>query len=136
MIVETMRKQMGIPWDNADKPDKARAMGLMAEDMRSKRLLLCPGTDDLQQELRALSWDEERDSSGARKEASGQDNHLCDALLYAWRRSQHALATDAGLLGEEQWAPHLRIRDPRLRQAVAEAHARDKADSDGWSWRG
>lgn len=85
---EELRRVMGIPNEAADKRDKASAISITRDALRSGRLQLLRvgiGGDDptapLSDELHVLVWNEDRDDI-----ADDQDDHCTDAMLYGYRR--------------------------------------------------
>jgi hypothetical protein len=81
---EEARQRFGLPLQAAEKRNKRGYIDLMNGDFASGRLKIHgPRNKDLIAELVELPWSEDR-----KKEAEGFDNHLCDALLYAWRASR------------------------------------------------
>jgi hypothetical protein len=52
--------------------------------------MLLPSNIDLKAEMTLLTWDSKKfEASGKLIETARQDNHLCDAMLYAWRECKH-----------------------------------------------
>jgi len=79
---EEARKRFRIPIEPADKNNKRGYIDLFNGELRSGRIKVFPGNDDLVREWNTLPWAE-----GRQKEAAGFSNHLADAALYAWRRA-------------------------------------------------
>jgi hypothetical protein len=95
MVIETLNKRYGLSFVRAEKKEKFDHIELMNSDFMTGRLKIVPGTS-LDMELQMLQWNIQEDESkgdlaklGKLKEVSSLPNHLCDALLYAWRFSHH-----------------------------------------------
>lgn len=90
--VESMRSRSSIPFEYADKQDKATFIELCNADLVQARIqfLDIPCNRDLWQEMSALVWvtDGERIKL-PKKEHPNLPNHLCDAFLYSWRNGYH-----------------------------------------------
>lgn len=86
--VEEFRRRHGLAVEPARKSDKAAYRRLLNGDFNRGVVQVVAGTNkDLMRELHALTWDDK-----GRDVAPGQDDHLTDALLYAWREAKHYLA--------------------------------------------
>lgn len=82
VFVEEFRKRFGIPVEAAEKSGKRGFQGLLSGAIERKELLVVkPTNTGLLKEMAELPWKD----SLHQKESDGFDNHLCDALLYAWR---------------------------------------------------
>jgi hypothetical protein len=78
----TQRHQ--IPIEGAQKNNKRGYIGLMNGAIERKELVVAEPTNSaLVKELSELPWSDD----SHQKESPGFDNHLTDALLYAWRAS-------------------------------------------------
>lgn len=78
----------------AEKIDKKTYIDLINSDFLTKNIKICHAENlDLIDELNTLSWNEKliKDKK-VWKEKDSLPNHLCDALLYAWRFSYHFLS--------------------------------------------
>jgi len=83
--VEEMRQKHQIPIISADKHGKAGVIEVMNSDWMTGSIQVYePENADYIQELEDLVWDEREEK---RIEDSGCANHLCDAVLYAWRKA-------------------------------------------------
>lgn len=81
---EEARKRFRVPIQPAEKRNKRGYIDLLNGAFAAGEVVLVRGqNDDLVTELCELPWNEDRS-----KEVDGFDNHLCDALLYGWRRCQ------------------------------------------------
>lgn len=101
LLMETLNKRYGLHIQKAEKKEKFDHIELVNSDFLAGRIKIIPGTD-LDSELQTLQWalgeDEDKGDLAARgklKPAPGLPDHLCDALLYAWRFCHHFWATDA-----------------------------------------
>lgn len=89
--VEEMREKHGMPIIPARKRDKAAFVELLNGDLASGTLVIAQDENqELIDEMRLLQWDVDKlEVSGKLVEDSRFHNHLCDALLYAWRECYH-----------------------------------------------
>jgi hypothetical protein len=101
-IVEEMRKRYGLTIRAAEKRNKFEYVELINSDFVEGKIKIAPHLKELRDELSLLQWDEDR-----KKEDSRYENHLCDALLYAWRECGHwgwRAVHDAPKYGTEAWS--------------------------------
>jgi phage terminase large subunit len=88
--VESMRVRSRIPFEYADKRDKATFIELLNGDFATGRVKINAECRELISELKALIW---KTDGGIivqpKKEEPRLPNHLCDAMLYAWRNGYH-----------------------------------------------
>lgn len=81
---EEFQRRWGIPIEAAQKTNKRGYIGLLNGAIERKELVvIAPTNTGLVKELAELPWADE----AHQKEADGFENHLTDALLYAWRAS-------------------------------------------------
>lgn len=82
-VVEELRQRYDIPLKSAEKTDKFSFIDLLNSDLILNKLqIFDTGADSLLEEMRSLVYDER---SSKRAEHPNCENHLCDAMLYAWR---------------------------------------------------
>jgi hypothetical protein len=97
MIIEMLNQRLGLAIQPAKKSEKTDHIELLNGDFNSGRVKLIPGSD-LEREICGLQWDLSQNSkvilarTGRLREDPKCPNHLCDALLYAWRFSYHYYA--------------------------------------------
>ena len=84
-----MRRRHALPIEAAEKVKKNAAIELLNSDLRTQKLSFAEELNDLFEELRTLQWAPLKFRSDVRKIAEGCDDHLADAMLYAWRRAYH-----------------------------------------------
>lgn len=77
-----------IPVEEAKKSDKHSAIERLNSDILAGNLKLCDGSP-LHEEMRHLQWAKAATATGRIVEEPSQDNHCCDAALYAHRHSYH-----------------------------------------------
>lgn len=90
--VESMRLRSSIPFEYADKLDKATFIELCNADLVQAKIRIhdIPPNRDLWTEMSALVWQTDGDKiKFPKKEHASLPNHLCDAFLYAWRNGYH-----------------------------------------------
>lgn len=111
MVIETINQRMGLGIQPAQKRDKTDFIELLNGDFNAGRIKIIPESN-LEIELCGLQWDLSSDSktilarTGRLREDPSCPNHLCDALLYAWRFSYHYFAQageDGPEMGTEDW---------------------------------
>lgn len=79
---EEFQRRWGIPIEPAQKTNKRGYIGLLnGASERQELIVVEPTNTALLKEMAELPWADE----SHQKEADGFDNHLTDALLYAWR---------------------------------------------------
>lgn len=88
-FIEQMRSTLQIPFVSAQKTEKAKYIKMLNSDLRTARIKLLPGNDELINEWRSLVWDPKQAHP---TELARCKNHLSDSTLYAWRFARHYLA--------------------------------------------
>ncbi len=88
---EEMRRRFSIPVQPAQKTQKQSYIEYMNGDLRAGTLLLCQDNNaELIDEMSLLQWDLDAMERGKMQmDRRRFHNHLCDALLYAWRECSH-----------------------------------------------
>ena len=88
--VESMRQRSSIPFEYADKQDKASFIEILNGDLIQAKIKINDRCTSLVNELMGLVWKTDGDKIVIpRKEHPALPNHLCDAFLYAWRNGYH-----------------------------------------------
>lgn len=88
--VEDLKARFALPLEPAEKAGKADFIGILNNDMIMGSILFhAEQAKDLIKEMQALTWEPTALSKGKRVEQASQDNHCCDAFLYAWRYCYH-----------------------------------------------
>ena len=88
-IVEEMKQKFGLPILSARKQDKAAFVELLNGDLRAGVLQIPRSERPLLDEMRLLQWDSRAVERGRLQYDARFADHLCDALLYAWRECRH-----------------------------------------------
>lgn len=107
--VESMRHRTGIPFEIADKRDKATFIEMCSNDMSAGRIKVLDTAENrpLWEEWMGLIWLTEGGKiKQPKKENPSLPNHLCDAFLYAWRCGYHYLSSPAEktvIRGSREW---------------------------------
>jgi phage terminase large subunit len=84
--VEEMQRRHGVPLTPADKQDKVTFIELLNAELIQAKIKINSKCTNLINELMGLVWKTTGDIIDIpRKEHPSLPNHLCDALLYAWR---------------------------------------------------
>jgi len=85
--IEELRRRHHIPVEPATKTGKSGYMDLLNGDLQTGRVkLLRPTNPKLYEEITQLAWNDKRTN-----QRDGSEDHLCDALLYVWRRGTQYL---------------------------------------------
>lgn len=90
--VESMRLRSSIPFEYADKQDKATFIELCNSDLIQGKVKILNTAENrpLWEEMSSLVWVTDGDKiKYPKKEHPSLPNHLCDAFLYAWRCGYH-----------------------------------------------
>lgn len=90
--VESMRERSSIPYEYADKQDKATFIELCNADLVQGKIKILdtPENRPLWDQMMSLVWETDGDKIKLpKKEHPALPNHLCDAFLYAWRMGYH-----------------------------------------------
>lgn len=77
---EEARRRFHVPVEPAQKTNKRGYIDLLNSDFALGRIKILPGNDGLISELKKLPWNSDRSMP-----ENGFEDHLADALLYAWR---------------------------------------------------
>lgn len=107
--VESMKQRSAIPFEYADKQDKATFIELCNSDLiqGTIKILDTDYNRPLWEEMSSLVWQTDGDKiKYPKKEHPALPNHLCDAFLYAWRCGWHYAATPAEkkiTYGSREW---------------------------------
>lgn len=84
--VEEMQRRHGVPLTPSEKQDKVTFIELLNAELIQGKIKINQRCINLVQELMGLVWKTTGDLIDIpRKEHPALPNHLCDALLYAWR---------------------------------------------------
>ncbi len=107
--VESMRHRSSIPFEYADKQDKATFIELCNNDLIQSNIKILEKADNhfLWEEMCSLVWMTDGDKiKYPKKEHPSLPNHLCDAFLYAWRCGWHyaSIPTEKKIIvGSKEW---------------------------------
>lgn len=83
---EIIWRQRYFPMQAAKKENKLGYISIINSDFHHGKIKVVAGTNEkLVEDLKALAWADEKQN----KEHPALDNHLPDALLYAWREARH-----------------------------------------------
>lgn len=107
--VESMRARSNIPFEYADKQDKATYIELFNSDLIQGKVQVIdtPQNRPLWEEMCALVWMTDGEKiKFPKKEHPNLPNHRCDALLYNWRCGYHYQSEPAQpkiIVGSKAW---------------------------------
>jgi phage terminase large subunit len=88
--VESMRVRSTIPFEYADKQGKVDFIEMLNGDLVQGKVLIQRDCRTLIQEMMGLVWKTDGEKIVyPKKEHPSLSNHLCDAMLYAWRMGYH-----------------------------------------------
>ena len=125
MIIEMLNQRYGLAIQPAEKRFKQDHIELINGDFLMDRIKVIQGSD-LDHELCGLQWDLSNDSkvilsrTGKLREDPKCPNHLCDALLYAWRFCHHFWATPRAVKVEKGTPEWWQIEEQRQMQAATQ----------------
>lgn len=104
---EEMKQKYQLPIQSAEKRDKLIYVEMMNGDLRSGRMKLLFGTNShLLDEMRLLQWVKNPKTQKRELPDGKYEDHLCDAMLYAWRECKHhqyERELDAPRVGTREW---------------------------------
>jgi phage terminase large subunit len=84
--VEEMRRRHGVPLEAAEKQGKSDFIELLNAELIQAKIKINNKCTNLINEMMGLVWKTTGDTIDIpRKEHPSLPNHLCDAMLYAWR---------------------------------------------------
>lgn len=122
-IAEDWKAKHGLSCEPAKKSDKRGYIETMNSDFHEGNIIIPSANTKLKNELINLLWDDET----CTKEASKYPNHLCDALLYAWRKAY------SYTFKESVRAPRLTVDEQvRLDLEAMDAAALEAESKDWW----
>lgn len=105
--VEEMQRRQGVALTAADKQDKVTFIELLNAELIQAKIKIHTNCHNLINELAGLVWKTTGDIIDLpRKEHPALPNHLCDALLYAWRYCYAYMAeipTKKPVMGTKAW---------------------------------
>jgi hypothetical protein len=107
--VESMKQRSAIPFEYADKQDKATFIELCNSDLIQGKIkfLDIPEMRPLWEEMSSLVWMTDGDKiKYPKKEHPALPNHGCDSFLYAWRCGYHYASIPAEkkiVVGSKEW---------------------------------
>jgi phage terminase large subunit len=139
--VESMRQRSNIPFEYADKQDKATFIELCNADLVQGKIkvLDTPDNRTLWQEMASLVWVTDGDKiKFPKKEHPALPNHRCDAFLYAWRNGYHYHSAPAEVkipVGSKAWYEKQaeNIWEKERDRLIAEDKKGDwPSEGDGW----
>jgi phage terminase large subunit len=139
--VESMRQRSNIPFEYADKQDKATFIELCNADLVQGKVVFLdiPENRPLWQEMMALVWVTDGDKVKIpKKEHPALPNHRCDAFLYAWRNGYHYQSSPKEVrlvVGSKEWyeSQAVDIWNKERERLISEQQRGDwPTESDGW----
>lgn len=105
--VEEITKRHGIALEPADKTGKSDFIEIMNSELIQGNIKVLDKCTTLTQEMMGLVWVTDGDKIKLpRKEHPALPNHLCDALLYAWRYTYQYASAPAQkkiIKGSKEW---------------------------------
>lgn len=120
--VEEMRSSFDIPVFPADKKDKVGFIEMLNGDLQSGAFKINRMDNrELWDEMTLLQWRLDKlERNKYEEDRKRFHNHLCDALLYAWKECRHHMPTydiNGPTIGSKQW---WREEEDRMEQRLAE----------------
>ncbi len=141
--VESMRQRSNIPFEYADKQDKATFIELMNSDLIQGKIKILdtPENEPYWKEMMSLVWVTDGDKIKLpKKEHPALPNHRTDAGLYAWRNGYHYQSAPAEvklIVGSRAWyeqqANNIWERERERLVALEQGGSGDwPSEPDGW----
>jgi hypothetical protein len=134
-IVESLRREYGIPAHAAEKSEKATAISnLNGELVNGKLKIVRSMNEELITQLQLLQWSERSLAAGVPKEDRRTQNHLCDAMLYANRSCGWSLegpAPEGPEKGSDEWWA---AEEKRMWEEIEEQERRKHINSFDLPW--
>lgn len=131
--VEEIIRRHGIALETADKTGKSDFIEIMNAELIQGNIKILDKCTTLTQEMMGLVWKTTGDKIDLpRKEHPALPNHLCDALLYAWRFTYQWAAEDVKtkiIKGTPQW--HKKMNEDLFEQAL-EHFQKQQEYQGGW----
>ncbi len=132
--VESMRQRSAIPFEYADKLGKVDFIEMLNGDLVQAKIKIHTSCTTLINELMGLVWKTDGDKIVIpKKEHPSLPNHLCDAMLYAWRNGYHYyfkhLVKPAALTDEDKAK---QLFDHHVAQLQKEKAQKDGQQYGGW----
>jgi phage terminase large subunit len=130
--VESMRIRSAIPFEFADKQGKVDFIEILNADLIQAKIKIHSSCKVLINQMMSLVWKTEGDKIILpKKEHPSLPNHLCDALLYAWRNTYHYHSSAQPVViptGSPEWYKK-QSEDIWERERT---HLEDQANKGGW----
>ena len=134
--VESMRQRSAIPFEYADKQDKASFIEILNGDLVQAKIKISSKCTTLINELMGLVWKTDGDKIVIpRKEHPALPNHLCDAFLYAWRNGYHYHSRPIEpvvVVGSRDWYLKESQTDTIWQQERERLELEDQGSQGGW----
>ena len=125
--VESMRARSSIPFEYADKQDKATFIEILNGDLVQGKIRINQTCSALIGELKSLIWKcDGEEILFPKKEDPRLSNHLCDAMLYAWRNGYHYTSRPEPIKHAFGTEGYYREQEEKHLQAMMEKVRREK----------
>lgn len=124
-IAEEFRRRYGLPVKPAEKTQKRAYIELMNSDFVDGKIKV-PEDSPIIEEWTTILWDELR-----KLPAEGQEDHLSDAALYAWRECRHYLYEEPPKLPEHNSADYWRKEEEKFIKD-AENSLKEQSETPWW----
>ncbi len=132
--VESMRQRSNIPFEFADKAGKVDFIEMLNGDFVQGKIKINQTCKALISELKALIWKTDGEAIvQPKKEDPRLPNHLCDAMLYAWRMGYHyqsAPLVKTPVIGSREW--YLKQSDQIWEKEREKIQAEYEIDESHW----
>lgn len=132
--IKEWENRMSLAVIPAEKKDKLAYVSLLNSDLDRRTLAFDPiKTTELMANLELLQWDQDRLSRGAWEYDRRYEDHLPDAMLYAWRHCQHFLLktqydVEQVQYESKEWfeTERRKMREQAMKQHKAQAREKNK----------
>jgi hypothetical protein len=131
-IVESLRREHGIPVSAADKSAKTTAIARFNEHLSSGRMFIDRHANSiLLHQMAQLQWKVKSLELGNPKEDRGTPNHLCDAAVYA-HRACHVAHDEWEAEAAKEGTPAWFAAQEEAEEAAEEARVRRERERPWW----
>ena len=135
--VEEMRRRHGVPLEPAEKQGKSDFIELLNAELIQAKIKINNKCTNLIQEMMGLVWKTTGDQIDIpRKEHPSLPNHLCDAMLYAWRYCYSYMAESIvkrPVMGTKAWQDEENAKMwEKEREKLEEEYRIDKYSGDSF----
>ncbi len=131
-IVEEMRARYELPIRSAEKTEKFSHIEVLNDAMRSGRFFVPPDSR-FGQDAMLVEWDRDKSTSDRLVVSDRYHSDVCDAVLYAFRESQHWMHVPETPPPRPGTAQHEQARQDAYEEHLEEQIEMAKSDEPVWT---